>query len=234
MIPFTKEMELQATCSHQPQTVAHGSNSPNEMVKAIQLPSQLWHYQANEPHGVARVRKIIGSSKSTNQPAVISHCLEINSNLTWSLFVHNRRVDNENCSALSSVPKCLDVTSLTRLLCMLEKMPVCPGHPEEQFLEMVAARKGRICGRSGDTVAFIDSYSLVHLNGESYAKTVRTTSCEVLVNGGKCSSCKKYCPHLQALFSSWSAQKERKVSKFTNNRYLTATQQLDKMKQLQI
>ena len=132
------------------------------------------------------------------------------------------------------MPKCLDVTSLARLLCMLKKMPVCPGHPEEQFLEMVAAKKWRICEHSEDTVAFIDSYSLVHLNGESYAKTVRTISCEVLVNGGKCFPCKKYRPHLRALFSSWSAQKERKVSKFTNNRYLTATQQLDKMKQLQI
>ena len=133
-------MELQATCSHQPHTVAHGSNSPNEMVKAVQLPSQLWHYQADEPHGVARVCKII-SSKAASQPAVISHCLEINSNLTWSLFVHNRRVDNENCSALSSVPKCLDVTSLASLLCMLDEMPVCPGHPEKHFLEMVAAKK---------------------------------------------------------------------------------------------
>ena len=42
-----------------------------------------------------------------------------------------------------------------------------------------------------------------------------------------------YRPHLRALFSSWSAQKERKVSKFTNKKYLTATQQIDKMKQLQ-
>ena len=76
-------------------------------------------------------------------------------------------------------------------------------------------------------------FVLVHLNDESYAQTVRTTSCEVLVHGGKCSSCKKYRTHLQALSTCWRAQKERKVSKFSNNQYLTATQQLDKMKQLQ-
>ena len=131
------------------------------------------------------------------------------------------------------MPKCLDVTSLTSLICMLDEMPVCPAHPEKHFLEMVAAKKGQICGHSGDTVAFIDSYPLVHLNSESYARTVCTASCEVLVNGGKCFSCKKYRPHLRALFSSWNAQKERKVSKFTNNKYLTVTQQIDKMKQLQ-
>ena len=68
---------------------------------------------------------------------------------------------------------------------------------------------------------------------EQCAQQKKGQKCEVLVNGGKCSSCKKYCPHLRALFSSWSAQKERKVSKFTNNKYLTATQQIDKMKQLQ-
>ena len=233
MIFFTQEIELQTTCSQQPHTVAHGSNSPSEMVKAIQLPSQLWHFQADESQGVVRVCKIIASSRTTSQPAVISHCVEIKSNLTWSLFVHNHQVDSESCSALSSVPKCLDVTSLANLLCMLDKLPVCPGHPEKNFIDMVAEKKGQICGHSGSTVAFIDSYALVHLNGESYAQTVRTTSCEVLVHGGKCSSCKKYRPHLRALSSCWRAQKERKVSKFTNNQYLTATQQLDKMKQLQ-
>ena len=92
------------------------------MVKAIQLTSQLWHYQADVPWCGLCLREKIASSKTRSQPAVISHCLEINSNFTWSLFVHNSQVDDENCSDLSSVPKCLDVISLFSLHCMLDIM----------------------------------------------------------------------------------------------------------------
>ena len=120
---------------------------------------------------------------------------------------------------------------------MLDEMLVCPGHPEKHFLEMVATKKGQICGHSGDTVAFIDSYTLVHLNSESYvleqcAQQKKGQKCEVLVNGLLATSTALTFEH-SLVESSWSAQKERKVSKFTNNKYLTATQQIDKMKQLQ-
>ena len=175
--------------------------------------------------------KIVSSNVTTSQPTIISLCLEIKSNLTWSLFVHNRQVD-ENCAALSSVPKCLDVTSLSRLLSLLETMPVCPGHPDTHFLEMVDAKKGKLRGQSGNVVAFTDNYASVHLNGEFYPRTVRTASCELFVHGGKCSSCKEYRPHLRALFSRWSAQKQKGVSKFTNNQHLNTPQKQEKMKSL--
>ena len=34
------------------------------------------------------------------QPVVISHCVEINSDLSWQVFVHGHKVDIPNCVAL--------------------------------------------------------------------------------------------------------------------------------------
>ena len=139
---------------------------------------------------------------------------------------------DENYPALSSMPKCLDTISLSRLLSLLESLPVCPGHPDTHFLEMVDAKKGQLYGKSGNIVAFTDSFTPVHFNGQFYARTVRTASCELLAYGGKCSSCKDYHPHLRALFSDWTTQKQKEVSKFTNNQHLSTPQKQKKMKSL--
>jgi len=128
----------------------------------------------------------------------------------WSLFLHNHHVDVDRCAALSSVPKILDVASLSRLLSCLEVLPVCPGHPDMHFIEMVNAKKGQLRGHAGDVVAFTDSYAPVHLNGELYARTVLTSSCELLLHTDKCSPCNEYHPHLRALYSQWSVQKHIK------------------------
>ena len=138
-------------------------------MKGIELPSPLWHYHSDGSGDRARVCKIVSSNVTTSQSTIISLCLEIKSNLTWSRFVHNRQVD-ENCAALSSVPKCLDVTSLSRLLSLLETMPVCPGHPDTHFLEMVDAKKWKQCGQSGNVVAYTDNYASVHLMVNSILK----------------------------------------------------------------
>jgi len=64
------------------------------------------------------------------------------------------------------VPKILDVASLSHLLSCLEALPVCLGHPDMHFIEMVNAKKGQLWGHTGDVVAFTDSYAPVHLNGK--------------------------------------------------------------------
>ena len=95
-------------------------------------------------------------------------------------------------------------------------------------------KRGRFVDILGTLLLSLTCYALVHLNSESYARTVCTAKKGAEVwSACQWSSCNKYRPHFRTLFSSWSAQKERKVSKFTNNKYLTATQQIDKMKQLQ-
>lgn len=166
------------------------------MVNETELPSPLWHRQPDETNGIACVCKVTTSSVPTSQPAVISHCLETKSNLMWSLFIHNHHVDVDRCAALSSVPKILDVASLSHLLSCLEALPVCLGHPDMHFMEMVNAKKGQLRGHTGDVVAFTDSYAPVHLNGKWYARTVLTSSCELLLHTDKCSPCNEYCPHL--------------------------------------
>ena len=57
---------------------------------------------------------------------------------------------------------------------------------------MAVARKGTFTSHDGTTVVTLDHYAAVFLNGESFARTVRTTSCELLVHGVKCDSCKTY------------------------------------------
>lgn len=49
-----------------------------------------------------------------------------------------------------------------------------------------------IRSHDGSTTVCKDNYAPVVLNGDVYPSTVRTSQCELLVNGGKCDPCKQY------------------------------------------
>ena len=94
----------------------------------------------------------------------------------------------DKCSALIDIPSKLDETSLLRLITLVNKLYVCSGHPESKFVNYVDSRKGILHNKSGRVAAFVDQYAPVHLNGETFQKTVRTSECEMLVHGDKCST----------------------------------------------
>ena len=86
--------------------------------------------------------------------------------------------------------------------------------------------------------ATVDSFSPVFVSGEEHAKTVRVSTCEMLVNGNKCSSCISYRDSLRSMFHRWSKQKSLSPSKRqstrsrTNMRWLTTPEKDKRYSQL--
>ena len=94
---------------------------------------------------------------------------------------------------LSDVPEILNHISLEKLLKLIDSCNVCPGNPDRCYIEMIEAKKGRLMSKNGqDISAAIDSFSPVHHSDKQYSKTVRVSSCELLVKGNKCASCISY------------------------------------------
>ena len=83
----------------------------------------------------------------------------------------------------------------------MDKARICPGHPDDRFIEMIEK-----CLISVATT--IDSALPVVLNGTTYIRAVRTQSCDILVVGSKCATCVKYRSVLRALFNKESKKRD--------------------------
>ena len=60
---------------------------------------------------------------------------------------------------------------------------------DEHLVEMAKAKKGTLLSENGKEVhAALNSTAAVYLNGVTYTKTIRSTSCQLLVHGSKCTS----------------------------------------------
>ena len=174
---------------------------------------------------------------SNSQSVVVTHSLTICDDLTWTAFVHGHHVDGKKSRILSAIPTKLDSESLNSMLLKLDQCTVCPGHPDKHFVEMVLLRKGMV-SKSGEVVATIDSYSPVHLNGETYTQTVRNRSCEIIVRGVKCSHCIKYRSTLRKSYHRWNIKRNTSPSKRispssrSNVRFLSTPEKQQRYKNL--
>ena len=129
---------------------------------------------------------------SRKQPIIISHCVEINNDLSWQLFVHGHKVDIPNSMSLHTFDGAMSkVDKFNQVIQKISTLNVCAGHPENRLLEVCKSRKGEIRNYSGDTVAYRYDYCPVTLHGELHSSTIRSTKCELLANDVKCSVCKK-------------------------------------------
>ena len=106
---------------------------------------------------------------------VITHRIILKSDLTWTVIIHGHCIDTTKSHLLSIIPKTVcDSESLQNLIIKLEGCAVCPGHPDEKFVQMVLARCGKMTSKDGKSVvATVDSYVPVYLNGEQYTSTVQ-------------------------------------------------------------
>ena len=116
---------------------------------------------------------------------------------------------------------------------------MCPGHPDERFLNLADAKKGKFLSSSGDIQAYVDRNGSVRLNGATYTSTVRTQRCQLLVRGAvKCSCCVNYRPTLRCMYHRWRKQQMKSpsvvtsTSSHTNERYLSTPQQKAKVTKL--
>ena len=165
-----------------------------------------------------------------HQPVMVTHCLVVYKNLTWQVSVHGHIV-RSNCAPLSAIPEILTKKTLQILLTTLDTATVCAGHPDKHLLEFAASKKGTLLSKKGERVAEVDSTAAVSLNGKTYIKTIRSSSCGLLVHGSKCSACIAYRNTLRASYNQWQKRKRNaskhvlKLSKsHTNTRFLNTPQ----------
>ena len=137
---------------------------------SINLPSSAWCDQSprDEPLTCIKLCKLASQSSSSQQPLVVTHCLTVNDTLHWSLFVHNHEIKHDQCTALAPVPERLKPDTLALLLSLADRLGVCVGQPDDHFIAMATARKGAFISHDGSTVATLDQYAPVFLNGESF------------------------------------------------------------------
>ena len=124
----------------------------------------------------------------------------VKSDRSWTLSVHGRPVTPSQCSAISHFSRFVTPENVNDLLQYLDKLSVCPAHPDQQFIQMAKEKKSF---KDGQVSATIDDCADVTLNGETYYGTVRSASCEMLVPSGKCSNCVSYRASLQRMYSRW-------------------------------
>lgn len=150
---------------------------------------------------------LVKINDSSSESPIITHSLTVKSDLTWSLIVHGVSVDSGSCSCLSSIPTTLTNESFLSLISVLEHSCVCPGHPDERFISMIEAKKGRLLSRDKSEASHIDNFAPVSIDDKVYYKTVRCSGCELLVHKGKCSACIHYRGTLRKIYHRWQKQK---------------------------
>ena len=193
--------------------VDHTPTTIENLRQAMVLPSR-WTNHTQDTSSTIQVCKISStSSLSSSQPMLVTHSLTVNNDFTWTAFVHGNHVDSKTSQALATIPEKLDLNSLNALLTRLDRCTVCPGHPDKHFVDMAISMKGKLTSRhGGDTVASLDTYTPVQLNGEVYTQTIRHSSCEIIVSGAigsgaKCGHCVNYRNSLRKSFHRWNVKK---------------------------
>lgn len=171
--------------------------------------------------------RISSQPSCSTVPLRITHCLKVDRDLSWSLYVNQHHVDTSKCGALKSFPKTLNAGRLSQLLTKLDGLSVCAGQSDVHFVKMVAAKKGKIVSPDGKVAAYVDD--------DSYTKTVRTADCELICPSAKCESCKAYRANLRSIYNRWSKQRGfdgSDTSSHTNDRYLNTPEKKAKMDSL--
>ena len=183
---------------------------------SLELPNSTWSDQSP-----ANLEKLvlckISQLPGRPQPVGITRCVTVGTDLTWSVFFEQRYIDVSKCTTLNSFSPTLDASTFSQLLKNVDELRLCEGQPDNHFVKMVTAKKGKILSNDGKFVAFVDE-----VDGK---KTVRTCNCELLVSDSKCSSCQSYRSNLRAIYSKWSKRQAENVqisdsSSHTNDRYL--------------
>ena len=112
-----------------------------------------------------------------------SYDLTIERDYTWALYIHGRQVNCENIGITDDLLS--TVGQVKNLFKIIRKATICPGNPDERFIEMISGCKKEVMTTNdGDIVAQIVEGCPVNCSGIEYNRTVRATSCTMLVTDG--------------------------------------------------
>lgn len=119
----------------------------------------------------------------------ITRTIMVHSNLTWSVFVKEKKVPATS-KLLTDIPLLVTSTSVVvDLLATVDSAVLCPGNPDPEFVSLCERRGGVMKGSrgNGDTVANIDPTPVVNCDGQRFTCSVRRVTCELI--------CKRTGPH---------------------------------------
>ena len=191
-------------------------------VEKIPLPSTAWSAQlCTENLQFVKLQK----QPNPKQPVAVTHCILVKKDLTWQVSIHGHIASND-CAPFSTIPQHLTLVAIQLLLTVLDTVLVCAGHPDEHLVEMAKAKKGTLLSKNDKEVhAALDSTAAVYLNGVTYTETIRSTSCQLLVYGSKCTSCVAYRNTLRSIYNQWKRKKAATTYRgHTNTRFLNSPQ----------
>lgn len=78
---------------------------------------------------------------------------------------------------ISHIPEILNASSLMELLELIGRLSVCPGNPDERFVEMFKPK----VANDGTLRAYVDSEYDVTMNEEVFHSTVHMSSCSLIL-----------------------------------------------------
>ena len=135
--------------------------------------------------------------------------------------MHGRVITKSNCSAISGFPEILQ-----NMITEIHVLNICLGNSDDLFLSVLDRRKGKIMNGKIQS-AFVDDLFPTTVEGVQYKRTVRVSTCEMLVSDEKCTACKEYRATLRSLSSRQKQQaststKRTDASSHVNFRYLSS------------
>ena len=219
-----------SSCNHPESSAADSTNhdspiaiEPLQSLREVLTLPTCWILQAAESGDKLQIYKLNSNPSSSKQSLVVTHCLTVLSDLTWSLCVHSHTVTAMNCSILTGIPEHLTAESISVFVKLLDTLKVCPGNPDRKFVEFVQAKKGVLSGHNQQPVARLDDYAPVTVDGNVYSQTVRPLKCEMLVPFNKCGVCNRHRNTLRTISNRYNSRSKQTLSdssSHSNYRYL--------------
>ena len=157
-----------------------------------------------------------------SDPPTVVRSVTVSADLTWYAHVLGRVVPRANVVIQSLPAKVSSNSSLLHVLLTIQLARLCPGNPEEDFVQLLERKGGQARGRSGDMSAFVDDKEEIVLGEKSYPKTVRRCDCGLICpcNSSslqRCPSCSKY---RSQLFVERSREAKKSVNRTNHDSHV--------------
>ena len=112
----------------------------DEIHGGLCLPSNKWSNQTTKSSDELRLCKL---GEHDHKMAIVLS-LVIKGDFTWSLNVHGVDVDGKRCPPISKFPNPLWPADVNQFIEHLDKLTVCPDHPDSHFIEFAMAKKNSL------------------------------------------------------------------------------------------
>ena len=124
----------------------------------------------------------------------VTRCLSVNAIGEWTIQVHNLEVSKD---LFTDIPQHIEKNLVQLVLDILEKAKLCPGHPDDCFLEFIKSCRNNVLKTvSNEILAELDTFEPVCLKKQTYTMTVRPKQCHLIIRSEKsvkCSACVQAC-----------------------------------------